>query len=90
MAGFANTEDYESMIQSLQKYMGEMQEECAALSSAAEDCVDNTDGDPAAAKSAEKLQGCVSKINSALESIGGVMQALQNELNQIEEAASKA
>lgn len=79
----ANTQSYEQVISYLQNYVGIVSEQCAALNSAASDCVDNTFGDPNAAKAAAKLSKCTQDIGSALEDINGIIQDLQEELEEI-------
>lgn len=86
---YADEQSYEEMIQALQKFSSEAAEQCSVMSSAGQDCVDNTDGDPAAERSNGKLQKCVSDIHSALEDIQGIAAALQQELEDIREAAAK-
>lgn len=87
---YADEESYEEMISALQKFVGEVGEQCEAMSAAATDCVDNTDNDPAAQKGAAKVQECVKEINEAAESVQGVIKALQDELEAIREAARRA
>lgn len=87
---YADEQSYEEMIQALQKFERDVEEQCSAMASAGQDCVDNTDGDPAAERSNGKLQKCVGDIRGALESIQGIAAALQQELEEIREAAAKA
>ena len=87
---YADEQSYEEMIQALQKFSSEAAEQCSVMASAGQDCVDNTDGDPAAVRSNEKLQKCVSGIRGALDDIQGIIAALQQELEDIREAAAKA
>lgn len=87
---YASEEAYEEMIQALGKYPSDLGEQCETMSAAAQDCVDNTDGDPAAAASASNLQSCVAKIQANFETIQGIMTALQEELEEIREAAARA
>lgn len=87
---YADEQSYEEMISALQTYVSQVEEECGVMESAGNDCIDNTDGDPAASTSNEKLQQCVGKIRSATESIQGIIAALQQELEDIREAAAKA
>lgn len=87
---YADEQSYEEMISALQTYVSQVEEECGVMESSGNDCVDNTDGDPAASTSNEKLQQCVGKIRSATESIQGIIAALQQELEDIREAAAKA
>lgn len=86
---YADEQSYEEVISALQTYVSQVDEECGVLESAGSDCVDNTDGDPAASKSNEKLQQCVGKVRAATESIQKIIEALQQELEDIREAAAK-
>ena len=87
---YADEQSYEEMIVALQSFMAETQEQCTVMISAGEDCVDNTDGDPAAEKASAKLSSCANNIMQSLEAIPSIIQALQEELEQIRIAASKA
>lgn len=87
---YADEQSYEEMIQALQKFNCDAAEQCSVMESAGQDCVDNTDGDPAAEKSYRKLQKCVGNIRSALEDIQGIGAALQQELEDIRVAAARA
>lgn len=87
---YADEQSYEEMIAALQNFMTEVEEQCGVLESAGTDCVDNTDGDPAAEKADEKLQICVGDIRGTLETIQNIAYALQQELEDIREAAAKA
>ncbi len=51
---YADEQSYEEMISALQTYVSQVEEECGVMESAGNDCVDNTDGDPAASTSNEK------------------------------------
>lgn len=87
---YADEESYEEMISKLQTFISDVEEQCGVMESAGNDCVDNTDNDPAAAKSNARLQQCVTGIRSATESIQGIISALQQELDDIRAAANKA
>jgi len=87
---YADEQSYEEMISALQAFVSQVGEQCDVMEGAGNDCVDNTDGDPAAEKSNAKLQQCVSNIRSATESVQGIISALQEELEDIREAAAKA
>ena len=90
MASFADEQSYEEMISALQTFLSQAEEQCGVMESAGNDCVANTDGDPAAEKSNERLQKCVSDIRATFETIQGIISALQEELEDIREAAAKA
>ena len=87
---YADEQSYEEMIQALQKFSSEAEEQCGVMAGAGQDCVDNTDGDPAATRSNGRLQKCIGDIRGALEDIQGIIAALQQELEDIREAAAKA
>ena len=87
---YADEQSYEEMISKLQQFITDAGEQCTVMESAGNDCVDNTDGDPAAAKANAKLQKCVGDIRATFETIQGVISALQQELEDIREAAAKA
>lgn len=87
---YADESSYEEMISILQRFIQEGSEACALLERAGDDCVDNTDGDPAAEASSTKLQSSAGKIRAEFEKIQGIITALQQELEAIREAAAKA
>lgn len=87
---YADEQSYEEMIQALQKFAAAAEEQCAVMQSAGQDCVDNTNGDPAAERSNGKLQKCVNDIRGALGSVQGIASALQQELEEIRAAAARA
>ena len=87
---FADESSYEAVIAELQKFVSEAGEQCDVLVSAGEDCVDNTDNDPAAAKASDAVSKCASDIGKSLEEINDVISALQEELEEIREAAKEA
>lgn len=81
---------YEEAISQLQSVSRELGEDVTVLQRAAQDCVDNTDGDPAAASSSQKVQACASQIQAAIEQVQAVISAMQQELEDIQTAAAKA
>lgn len=86
----ASEQSYEEMINALQNFLSEAEEQCRAMESAGNDCVDNTEGDAAAEKSNAKLQKCIGNIRGVFEEIQGVITALQEELEDIRKAAANA
>lgn len=88
--GFASEEAYEEMIQTLKNFKSQTTENCATISKAAEDCVDNTCGDPASVKSRKELGAVISKIAASLDTVDAVIDALQKQLDAIIEANKKA
>lgn len=87
---YADEQSYEEMINALQTFLSETEEQCSVMENAGTDCIDNTDGDPSAEKAAAKVQKCVSDIRSTFETIQSIISALQQELEDIREAAAKA
>lgn len=87
---YSDEQSYEEMISILQNYIAQVEEQCGVMEKAGEDCVDNTDNDPAAEQSNAKLQQCVSQIRSSEEAIQEVIVGLQQEMEEIREAAAKA
>lgn len=87
---FADEQAYEEMINALQTFVSQADEQCGVMESAGNDCVDNTENDPAAEASNSKLQKCVGDIRSTFETIQGIISALQEELEDIRAAAAKA
>lgn len=86
----AQDESYAAMISALQTFVSEAEEECSVMDQAGQDCVDNTDNDAAALKSSASLSKCVSNIRSAVAEINNIAAALQQELDDIHEAAARA
>lgn len=87
---YADEQSYEEMISTLQAFVAQIGEQCDVMESAGNDCVDNTDGDPAAEKSNARLKQCVGNIRTATEEVQGIILALQEELEDIRAAAAKA
>lgn len=87
---FADEQSYEEMISALQNYASQVEEECNVMEAAGEDCVDNTDGDPAAEKCSSKLQICTSNIRAATQTILAIAAALQQQMEEIRENAARA
>ena len=87
---FADEQSYEEMISALQSFVKDAGEQCDLMESAGNDCVDNTEDDPAATKSNERLQKCVGGIRATFDTINGIISALQEELEEIRIAAAKA
>ena len=86
----AKDESYQEVISQLDAYIKKVEESCTTLESAAKDCVDNTDNDPAAARSSENLSKAIAKIQEQMPNIRAVMQAMQAQLERIHQAASEA
>ena len=87
---YVDEESYQEMIRALQNFMAQTSEHCGVMESAGKDCVDNTDNDPAAVKGNEKLGACLQRIRGTFETVQGVIEALQRELEQVHAAAAKA
>ncbi len=86
----ADEQSYEEMIGSLQAFMSAVSEACGDMEAAGNDCVDNTDNDPAAEKSNARLQQCTARIRGTLETAQQVIGDLQQELEDIRQAAARA
>lgn len=87
---YADESSYEAVINELQRFVTDAGEQCEVLTAAGDDCVDNTDGDPAASKASAAVHKCASDIGKSLEEINDVIKALQEELEAIREAAASA
>ena len=84
----ADEESYEVMIRALTNFMSQVSTHCQIMSDAGQDCIDNTEGDPAATRAAEKLEVCIGKIRGTFDQIESIISALQRELEAIREAAA--
>ena len=87
---FADEQSYEEMVAALQNFINELEEQCTVMETAGRDCVDNTDGDPAASKSNEKISNIANKIRGTFETVEGIIAALNEEIERIRIAAQKA
>ena len=87
-SGNANTESYSEVISLLQNYLNEAEEYCQSMEKAAQDCVDNMDEDPNAGKASAKLGECTSQIRQRFEAIQEVIQALSEELEDVNEVGN--
>lgn len=85
----ADEQSYEDVINSLRDYIGKVEESVSDMQSAGQDCVDNTQGDKAAAKSNGDLGEALKKISKAVEDIQGIIQDMQEELDEMREAAEE-
>lgn len=83
-------QSYEEVISALQSFINNVSDACDTMEAAGNDCVDNTDGDPAAEKSNAKLQECVSRFRGTLGTDQNVISAMQQELEAVRTAAAKA
>lgn len=83
-------QSYEEVISALQSFINNVSDACDTMEAAGNDCVDNTDGDPAAEKSNAKLQECVSRFRGTLGTAQNVISAMQQELEAVRTAAAKA
>lgn len=87
---FADEKCYEEMIAALHTFSSKVAEECEKMEQAGNDCVDNTENDPAAEKSNAKLQMCVTRFRGTISAAQQVAVALQAQLERIREAARAA
>lgn len=86
----ADEQSYEEVISRLRAYTSNVFEAVNNMNTAGRDCVDNTDNDPAAERSYGNLQGALGQINESVQSINQIIAALNEELEQIREAAARA
>ncbi len=84
----ADETSYEEMIQALQQYLSRLNDHCETLSAAAEDCIDNMEGDVNAEKASGRVQTCVKKISDNFETVQGIIDGLQRELDDLRNTAS--
>lgn len=90
MMSYADEQSYEEMISALQNFKNQVEEQCNVMEKAGKDCIDNTDGDPAAEKSSARLSECVGKIRATFEIVDYIISALQEEIEDIRAAAAAA
>ncbi|MCR4792861.1 MAG: hypothetical protein K5871_08925 [Lachnospiraceae bacterium] len=86
----ADEQSYEEVIEQLRAYTNKVFEAVNGMYTAGQDCVDNTDNDPAAERSNGNLRTALGKINDSLQSINEVIAALNREMEQIREKAARA
>lgn len=87
---YADEQSYEEMISSLQTFITSVSDACGDMETAGNDCVDNTDGDPAAERSNAKLQQCVARFRGTLSTAQRVIVGLQEEIEKIRKSAAIA
>ena len=83
MADLAVIPNYEAMVESLGKFIGEVSESCNEMESAGKECVENCDADEASTKSNNKLGGCITKYRETLETAQNVKAGIQEELEEL-------
>ncbi|MCR4588333.1 MAG: hypothetical protein K5682_08005 [Lachnospiraceae bacterium] len=86
----ADEQSYEEVINKLKAFKSKASGLVTEMRTAGKDCVDNTDNDPAAVKSNDSLNTALSQITTSLEGIDQIVAALEQELQDIIEAANKA
>lgn len=85
----ANPERYEELIAALTAFIMTLEEQCGVIETAAEDCIDNMKKDELAIGAAKKAHECAKNVLSTRETIQGVIDGLQLELNAIYDAIEK-
>lgn len=80
---------YESMISALSTFITQVSEACDDMEDAGKQCVENMDGDEASTRSNDKLAGCIAKYRETLEEAQGLINKMQQELENAREAAAK-
>lgn len=86
----ADEQSYEEVIARLKTYVSEVGNSTGAMYCAGTDCVDNTMSDPAAVASNEKLVTALDRIVAAVRDINQIIIELNQELEEIREAAAAA
>lgn len=79
----SDEQSYQEMMDALSELMTQIGETCDAMSSAAEDCVDNTEEDVNAQKAAELTNKSIEVIKENAETISKVIQYLEEEIEEI-------
>lgn len=87
---YADERSYEEMVSALQAFMTKVSDACGDMETAGNDCVDNTDEDPAAVKSNARLQQCVARFRGTLSTAQNVITYLEEEIEEIRRNAAKA
>ena len=87
---FVDTDSYNEMISALEKFKADVSEQCATMTSAGHDCIDNTDNDPAAVNANSKISECVQKIQSSVEMIDEIITILNQQLEDVENNYNRA
>lgn len=88
MGNHADTDAYQQMIQTLQSYLSDLQEQCQTMQSAGEDCLDNTDNDDNVKPLVGELEECIGKIQSTFSEIEAAIQHLQRQLQKLLESGA--
>jgi len=86
---YADEQSYEEMISALQTFINTVSDACGDMETAGNDCVENTDNDPAAEKSNAKLQQCVARFRATLSTAQKVITDLEQELEDIRRPAAQ-
>lgn len=86
----ASEESYREVISEISSFIGKLDQSIGTLSSAADECVENTDEDPAAVSSNERLKKAIGKIEDQKPILQQVIQAMNEQIERIREAARRA
>lgn len=77
---YSDEQSYEEMIRLLQTFISNLYELCDVMGKAGSDCIDNTDGDPAAIRANAEMQQCIGEILVYIVEIDRTISALQGDL----------
>ena len=84
----ADESAYSEVASKISDYIKKIEECCGTLETAANDCVENTQGDPAAAKSSSDLKAAVGKIQEQMPVLQGIVSAMNQQIEKMQEASS--
>ena len=86
----ADEQAYEEVINQLRAYTNKVFQASNDMYCAGRDCVDNTEGDPAAVKSNANLGSALGQIKESVQVIDTIIAAMQREMEEIRASASAA
>ncbi len=79
----ADEKSYSEVASQISNYIKTISECCDTLQSAGKDCVDNTQGDPAAAKSNANLTAAIAKIQEQMPELQKIVEAMEEQIEKI-------
>jgi hypothetical protein len=86
----AEEQSYEEMIQILNNFVKNTQENCNVMIQAAQDCVDNTEEDDSVVALNLTMKAKVNIIENNFETINEIIAALEQEIEKIRKANQEA
>ncbi len=84
----ADEKSYSEVASQISNYIKTVGECCATLQSAGKDCVDNTQGDPAAAKSSANLNAAIGKIQEQMPVLQSIVNAMNEQMEKMKAASN--